>query len=366
VIFHPPWLDEVVPYAPGRSVEEVERELGVRGFVKLASNENPLGPSPDAIAAVGKAAAQLEVYPDAGTFDLRHRLGEWLGVDPAEVMVGAGSTDLINLLVRTSCTHWDNVVLSEHAFLAYQLGAGSAGVPIVRVPDAPGFRQDLPALAAACDLQTRLLFVANPNNPTGTWHTHTELAEFLAAVPDHVTVVLDEAYLEYVDAPDPPRAAALRALRENLVILRTFSKAYALAGLRVGYAVAPRRVVSMFDRVRQPFHVTSLGQAAAIAALGDRAHTERSARLVLDQRPWLFGELARLGFDPVPSQGNFFLIRARGGGRALFERLLKRGVIIRPLDPYGLTGHARVTIGRREDSERLLEALEADALELGT
>jgi histidinol-phosphate aminotransferase len=355
-IQHPPWLDEVVPYTPGKSVDELERRLGHRAFVKLASNENPLGPGPAVLKAIAETAGSLATYPDAGTFELRHRLGARLGVDPGHVILGAGSTDLINILVRTRCTHWDNIVISQFGFLAYELAATASGVPFTKVPCGPGMTQDLPALAAACDLQTRLLFLANPNNPTGRHATHDELAAFLRAVPEHVTVVLDEAYVEYVDDPAFPDALALRGERPDLVILRTFSKAFAIAGLRVGYAVAPPSMVSLFDRVRQPFHVNTLGQAAALAALDDVEHLRRSVDLVRVERARLLVELGRLGLEPLPSQGNFLLVRAPLGGLATFEAMMELGVILRPVTPYGLPDHVRVTVGAHDENTRMLEA----------
>ena len=353
----PPWVLDLKPYVPGTPIETIERELGITGIVKLASNENPLGPSPRAIGAMRDAATKVHLYPDAGTFALRARLAEHLGVDAGRVVIGNGSNEILTLLVRAFATPEHNVVVGEYGFVAYRVVSGAAGVA-VRSVDMPGLTYDLEAMTAACDDDTRLLFVANPNNPTGTWCTRDAIVKMLREVPEHVMVVIDEAYFEYVDDPSIPDALTLLDERENLVVTRTFSKAYGLAGCRVGYAVTPPAVADRLNRIREPFNANLIGQAAAIAGLDDPEHVERGVRLNRVQRAALEAWLDGLGIRWTPSQCNFVLIESPIPGGELYERMLPKGVIVRPMGPYRLPNHVRVSIGTATEMEKFRAAFE--------
>ena len=354
---HPPWVGQLRPYQPGKPVEELERELGITGAVKLASNENPRGPSPLAVEAMRSAVSRVHLYPDASAHYLRERLVDHLGVPAPEIVIGNGSNELLTLLVRAFATPSDHAVISEGAFIAYRVVLGAAGIPVTTVP-MQDFTHDLPAMAAACTERTRLLFVANPNNPTGTYNPVESLRRLLRDTPEHVMVVLDEAYVEYIRAADYASALTLRDERENLAITRTFSKAYGLAGVRVGYGIVRPFVADLLGRIREPFNANLVGQAGAIAALDDTDFVAESAALNTAQMSLMVEALEMRGVSLVPSQGNFVLMHASEGGGALYERLLREGVIVRPLAPYGLDEHVRVTIGLPEENQRFLEALD--------
>jgi histidinol-phosphate aminotransferase len=351
------------PYQPGKPIEELERELGAAwpkaGAIKLASNENALGASPRAAAAAREAMAQVHLYPDGAAFRLRARLAAHLGVDEREVAVGAGSNELIDLLVRAFLDEDEEVVAPAHAFICYRLAAQTHRRAYREAPNGSRFAIDVDAVLARVTPRTKLLFIANPNNPTGAYLGHASLERLCRALPPRVILALDEAYVEYVDAADYPDGLRLRATRERLVLLRTFSKVYGLAGLRVGYAVAPAPLVELLDRVRMPFNVSSIAQAAAVAALDDQEHVARSRALVNEQRPRLSAGISALGFDVFPSVGNFLLIDVPRGRSAagVYAALLRRGVIVRPLQPYGLQTQLRVTVGTAAENARLLDAL---------
>jgi histidinol-phosphate aminotransferase len=355
----PPYVASLTPYIPGKPIEEVEREYGVSNVAKLASNENALGPSPRALAAAREAAAKVNLYPDGSAFYLRNALAAHLGVDAREVFVGNGSNELIELLVRTFVLDGEEVLTSAQSFIAYKLAAQAHGRTLVEAPMKARFHYDLDAIKKLLSRRTKVVFLANPDNPTGTWFTEAELTPFLDAVPKDTLVVLDEAYVEFVDAPGFQDALALRRKYPNVVVLRTFSKIYGLAGLRLGYAVARPEVVEYVDRVRAPFNVNLVAQAAGIAALGDLPHVEASRALVREERPFLSGGLARLGATVVPSQGNFVLADFPGRpGKELFEALLREGVVVRPMGGYGFPTAQRVTVGLRPENEKCLAALE--------
>jgi histidinol-phosphate aminotransferase len=354
----PAWIYRLDPYVPGKPPEEVERELGIQGALKLASNENPLGPSPRAIEAMAAALASQHLYPDAAAFKLRTALASRLGVDASRILVGNGSAEIIKQLVATFACAGDHAVISQFAFIAYRVSLDSLGVPYTVVP-ARDLGHDLEAMAAACSERTRLVFVANPNNPTGTVVPRGALQSFLRAVPEHVLVVLDEAYFEYLDDPAALDGMSLLAERENLIVLRTFSKAYGLAGLRVGYGVAPTYVAERFNRARDAFNVNALAQIAAIAAWEDIDFVQHVARENREARSAFCRDLSALGLEYVPSSGNFVLIRSPFGGPELFQRLLRQGIITRPLAPYAMPDHLRISIGTREHMARCAEALRA-------
>jgi histidinol-phosphate aminotransferase len=353
----PPHVASLTPYVPGKPIEEVEREYGVSNVAKLASNENALGPSPLAVVAARAAAAKVNLYPDGSAYLLRHALAAKLGVRPEEVMLGNGSNELIELMVRTFVLDGEEVLASAQSFVAYKLAAQEHGRTLVEAP-MKAFHYDLDALRKLLSRRTKVVFLANPDNPTGTWFTEAELVPFLDAMPKDTLVVLDEAYVEFVDAPGFQDALALRKRYPNLVVLRTFSKIHGLAGLRLGYGIARPEVVEYVDRVRPPFNVNLVAQAAGIAALDDAAHIARSRALVREQRPVLAAGLQALGATVVPSQGNFVMADFPGRpGKELFEALLREGVVVRPLGGYGFPTAQRVTVGLPEENQRLLAAL---------
>ena len=349
-----PTISAIEPYQAGKPIEEVARELGILDAVKLASNENALGPSPKAVEAVARSLSELHRYPDAASFVLRNKLADHVKVDPAEILTGNGSNEILELVVRTFATSAHHIVFAEPSFVVYRLVALAHGVPFTAVPLSHA-THDLRAMATAVTPNTRVLFVTNPNNPTGTYVTERDLADFLRALPEEVIVVVDEAYIEYADASDFPDALGMRALHERLVITRTFSKIYGLAGLRVGYAVAPRNLVDYMNRVRAPFNVSIPGQVAATAALDDREHVERTRRTNREQRDRLTRALGELGLTVVPSQANFLCVDMHRPAQPLYEALLRRGVIVRPIGP--LPDALRLTIGLPEENTRLLLAL---------
>lgn len=354
----PDWVLRLKPYVPGKPASELQRELGVDRVIKLASNENPNGPSPLAVEAMRAAASDVHIYPDPSTFALRAALADRYDVPADRLLVGNGSNELITLLTRAFCTPFHNVVFSQYAFIAYKVVSGAAGVGQREVP-ARGLAPDVDAMIAACDADTRLLFLANPNNPTGTWCTQAEVERVLAEVPPHVLVVLDEAYTEYVDAPDCPNGLALVGQRENMAILRTFSKAFGLAGMRVGWSFAPEYVVDRVNRIREPFNVGHVAQAGAAASLRDDAFLTTTVEMNRDERARVAAALLERGIEPVPSQTNFLLFPAPLSGAELNQALLRRGVIVRPMVPYGLPDHIRVSIGTPDENDGFLAALDA-------
>ena len=355
----PPHVASLTPYVPGKPIEEVEREYGVSDVAKLASNENPLGPSPRAVAAAREACGKVHLYPDGSAYYLRNALAAKLGVRPEEVMVGHGSNELIELLVRAFVLDGEEVLTSAQSFVAYRLAAQSHGRTLVEAPMKARFHYDLDALRKLLSRRTKLVFLANPDNPTGTWFGEQELVPFLDAVPKDTLVVLDEAYVEFVDAPGFQDALALRRKYPNVVVLRTFSKIHGLAGLRLGYGLARAEVVEYIDRVRPPFNTSLVAQAAGVAALDDDEHVAKSRALVQAERPFLERGLRALGGTVVPSQGNFVLADFPGkSGKDVFEALLREGVIVRPLGGYGFPNAQRITVGTHRDNERCLAALE--------
>jgi len=343
------------PYKPGKPIEEVERELGLRGSVKLASNENALGPSPRVIRALTQALPGLHRYPDGSAVVLTTKLAAHLGVPPECIVLGNGSNEMIELLVRLFAAPGDEVIMSEDAFLVYDLVCRAVGARPVKVK-AKGFHHDLEALAEAVGEKTRLVFLANPNNPTGTIFTRAQWESFLPRIPARVVVVVDQAYCEYVDDPAYPDTIADHGRHPGLVTLRTFSKVHSLAGLRVGYAVGSSEIIDALGRFRQPFNVNSLAQVAACAALDDREHLDASRALARSARAQLERGLAALEVDSVPSHANFVLCDV-GDGAAVTDALLHRGVIVRPMFAYGFPHMIRVTYGTDEENQRFLEAL---------
>jgi histidinol-phosphate aminotransferase len=360
----PPHLVGLDRYEPGLAVEHVEVAPGVSRVVKLASNENPLGPSPRALAAVAQGLAQVHRYPDGPAVALRQALAARLGVEPGQVVVGNGSTDLIDLLARAFLGPEDNAVISERAFARFGQVVRARNGRARLVPMRDG-RHDLAAMALAADERTRLVYVANPNNPTGTWNRRAEVDALLRALPPQALLVLDEAYFEYADGEDE-YPNGLHYVREgaSVVVIRTFSKAYGLAGLRVGYGIGAADVIDAVDTVREPFNSNLLGQVGALAALTDDEHVRRAVALNRAERPRLESELRRRGLEPLPSLANFLCVDVHRDGSELFRGLLRRGVIVRPLRAFGMDTWLRISVGSVEDDDALLVALDSVLAEL--
>lgn len=352
---NPGILDQPV-YEPGKPIEYVAREQGLPldGIAKLASNENPHGPSPKAVAAIREAAARCNLYPDGACTGLRAAIAAERGVGEDQVVVGNGSNELIELLGHAFLRPGTGIVAGAQAFVVYKLVARLFGAGVVEVP-MPGYRHDLEAMAEAVTPETRIVFVASPNNPTGGANEAAELEAFVDALPEHVIFCFDEAYAEYLESPPDLRPAIARG--RKVVCLRTFSKIYGLGGLRVGYAYGDPSVVAILQRARQPFNVNSLAQAAARAALGDRAFVQRCREANERGRRQLVQGFDSLGIECHGGRANFVLVRV-GDGRAAFESLQSEGVIVRPLDGYGLAEFIRVTIGRPDENTRVLEAVD--------
>ncbi|MCB9591385.1 MAG: histidinol-phosphate transaminase [Sandaracinaceae bacterium] len=348
-------VERLVPYSPGKPIEELERELGIKNAVKLASNENPRGPSPRAIEAMREAAAGVNRYPDAASWNLRSELAAHHGISMEEIVMGNGSNELIDLICRTYAGPSDHAVIGVPSFVCYHLGLTSANVPFDAVPLREHLFWDLPAMAAKVNERTRLLFVANPNNPTGAHVGREALTALLRDLPEHVLVVLDEAYVEFADAEDYVSALELRDLREQLIVLRTFSKAYGLAANRVGYAIGRPEVVSYLHRTRAPFNVGSIAQAAARAALKDQAHVAEYVELNRTERARVTAALTELGVRVAPSQANFVFVDFARDNKEVYDRMLRMGVIIRPM-PKPVDTWLRVTIGLPEENDRFLGA----------
>ena len=351
-------IEGLVPYPPGKPIEELERELGITGSIKLASNENPLGPSPAAVAAISRALGGLNRYPDGSCYYFKQRLSEKLGVDPEMIVVGNGSNEIIELLVRAFITPGDEAVMADPSFAVYPIAVKCAGGEARTVPLTADFRHDLAAMAKAVTGRTRLVFIANPNNPTGTIVSASEFGAFLGEIPEDVVVCVDEAYFEFVRDPSYPDA--LGRVREGtrpVIVLRTFSKTYGLAGLRVGYGVAQGELAGCLEKVRQPFNVNTLAQVAALACLDDDDHLKRTLENNVRGLEFLYEGAGRLGLECVPTETNFLLMKV-GDGAGVYDALLKKGVIVRPMASYGMDEYIRVTVGLPEENERFMKALE--------
>ncbi|MEO8309453.1 MAG: histidinol-phosphate transaminase [Pseudomonadota bacterium] len=354
----------LAPYVIGKPISELARELGLREeeIIKLASNENPLGPSPLALQAMQRALADVWLYPDGNGHDLRQALAQRHGVAMSQVTLGNGSNDLIVLLAEAFLTPQVNAVYSQYAFAIYGLvvqatGAQARVVPAHGARHAMQFGHDLDAVLTHIDADTRLVYIANPNNPTGTWNTPAQVASFLARVPSTAVVVLDEAYFEYSRRVDCPDGMGLCAEYANLVVLRTFSKAHALAGVRVGYAISHPDVADVLNRVRQPFNVSIPAMAGAQASIVDAGQVRRAVQLVADGEAQLRAALPALGVKLYPTAGNFVLADVGDNGHVVYEALLRHGVIVRPMGGYGLPRCLRITFGTSAQNEKLIAAL---------
>ncbi len=358
-----PGVQALQPYAPGKPLSELEREYGIRSAVKLASNENPLGPGRNVLEALRSGFDELARYPDGNGYTLKVALSRKLDVPVEWITLGNGSNDVLELVARAFLSPGASAVFSAHAFAVYPIvtqaiGAQSRVAVAHDGSHGPAFGHDLKAMLAAVDATTRVVFVANPNNPTGTRVTGAELRNFVERVPANVILVVDEAYFEYVNEPDYPNAMRWVGEFPNLLVTRTFSKAYGLASLRVGYGVSQPEFADLLNRVRQPFNVNSFAQLAAVAALDDEAHLQESVRLNCDGMAQLTQGFEALGLAYIPSVGNFVSVQVGASADAVYEALLHEGVIVRPVGNYAMPGYLRVSIGLASENQRLLQALD--------
>ncbi len=353
-----PELQKYKEYIPGLSIEEIKRRYSLTKVIKLASNENPLGPSPKAVAAYKKAAEGIFRYPESRSIDLRRMISSGFSLDLEQVIIGAGSDEIIELLAKTFLTPKDDIVVSASAFMQYRLAADLMGTNVITVP-MKGMKHDLKAMAAAATKTTKFVFIANPNNPTGTYNSTSEVEYFLSVLPSQVVPVFDEAYFEYaVVKKDYPSMIDEFFNKRPMVVLRTFSKVFGLAGLRVGYGIAPEALVRAMDKIRQPFNISVAAQVAAEAAFYDSDFVNKSVKMNEEQKDVLAGELTKMGFSVVPSAANFLLFNVQPlTGHVVFERMLRRGIITRSVDEYELPEYLRVTAGTPEENKKFLQAL---------
>jgi histidinol-phosphate aminotransferase len=352
-----PTLETLPVYQPGRPIEEVARELGIpaKQIIKLASNENPFGPSPKALAAIQEAARHLHLYPDGNAFYFKQKLAAKLGVAPANVILGNGSNEIIEFLGHALLGPGDDIVVSEYCFAIYPIVAKMLGANIVTVPS-KNYGHDLPAMLNAITPRTKAVFVANPNNPTGTLASNEEVMALVNGVPSHAVLVMDEAYIEFLDKPLDLVPTIMRGEKQNLILMRTFSKIYGLAGTRVGYGIAHPDFISALEKIRQPFNINSLAQAGGLAALDDADHVRKTRENNAIGKSYLQKELVALGCETIPTYANFVLARV-GDGQGVFEKLQKHGVIVRPMGGYKLPEWIRISIGTPDENARFVSTL---------
>lgn len=347
---------KVAPYVPGKPIEEVKRQLGLKEVIKLASNESPLPPSKRAIKAIVAAAKGLNRYPDGSSFYLRRKLSRKLKVNEDQLVFGNGSDELIVLAVRAFANVGEEVIVAKSTFLIYGIAATISGAKIITVP-MRNFRYDLKAMKARITPRTKLIFIANPDNPTGSYVTQKEVEDFLQDIPDSVLVFFDEAYLELVDKKDYPDTLQLMKKNRNLIVSRTFSKAYSLAGLRLGYAIADKDIAECLNRVREPFNINSLAQAAALASLDDDSRLKDLRRLISEGRNYLIKNFKELGLEFVPPAANFILVNLKQNGSAIAGKLLQEGIIVRDMAGWGINNFIRVTVGTKPENRKFVKAL---------
>lgn len=352
-----PGVQSLQPYQAGKPMDELERELGIREIVKLASNENPLGPSPKVISAIQQSLSELTRYPDSNGFQLKHALSQCFSLSSDQITLGNGSNDLLEIVARTFLRDGTEAIYSQYAFIVYPLVTKAAGAKGIAVP-AKAYGHDLTAIADAINEKTRVIFLANPNNPTGTCFSTSAFEAFMSRVPQSVIVVLDEAYTEFAEHIDTPNGLDFLDRYSNLVVTRTFSKAYGLAALRVGFAAANPVITNLLNRVRQPFNVGSLAQAAAVTALADIDYLQKTVQVNARGYQQLTEGFLLLKLEFIPSAANFITIDMKKDAQPVYQELLKRGVIVRPLAVYGLPTHLRVSIGTQAENQFFLAALE--------
>ncbi len=350
-----PQLKDLVAYEPGKPIEDVARELGLRpeDIIKLASNENPIGPSPKAVEAMKRAVEEVHLYPDGASWKLRNALAAKFGLGMGNVIIGCGSNEIIEFIGHAFLQPGDNIVTARHAFLVYKLMAKVFGADTIEVED-PGYVHDLDAMAAAITPRTKEIFIANPNNPSGTLVSQEAIDRFMDRVPDHVVVVFDEAYHEFLD--NPPDTLKYVKQGRNVVVLRTFSKIQGLAGTRVGYGLGNKELIDILQRTRQPFNVNSVAQAGALAGLLDEEHQAKTKVLTDEGRDYLQAQFADMGLEFIHSYANFVLVRV-GDGNAVFKALMQRGVIVRAMAAYKLPEWVRISIGTMAENRRCIELL---------
>lgn len=352
-----PGILQLRPYVPGKPIEEVQREYGVKDIIKLASNENPIGPSPKAIDAMKKAAEKVALYPDGNCFALRQAVAAHLGVSPDCLIFGAGSDEVIHVIGLALLEDGDEVLIADPTFSQYESASTLMECPCCKVPLTDD-RHDVDKMIEKITAKTKIVFVANPNNPTGTMLTKAEVTKLLNAMPEGAVLVLDEAYTEYIENPDFPNPIPWVLEGKNVIVLRTFSKIYGLAGLRIGYGIAKPEIISYLERVRQPFNVNSIAQAAAIASLADKDHLALSKKVNSEGKQYFYNEFDRLGLPYATSETNFVWVDLKTDCKQVFQELLKKGIIIRTGDIFGAPTYARISIGKPEENAKFIAALE--------
>ena len=358
-------ISTLVPYPPGKPIEELEREYGITGSIKLASNENAWGPSPRAVEAIKGALQSLHRYPDGSCYYLAQSLARKIGVNPEEIVFGNGSNEIIGLLIAAFLQSGEEVITSHPTFLMYQKLVQVQGGSNKVVELSKDMRHDLNAILGAVSARTRMIFLDNPNNPTGTVIDRDDFAAFMEQLPQEIIVVLDEAYVDFMDPELRIDILAYIRMGKPVTALRTFSKAYGLSGLRLGYGIMDVEMAGYLNRVRQPFNVNSLAQVGGVAALEDDDHYRMTLQKSKDGIAWLSKEVAKIGCRPMGTHTNFFLIDVKGDGRKLYEHMLHQGVIVRPMQAYGYPNYIRITVGRADENQRFVEALAKSLKELG-
>jgi len=356
-------VQKLTPYQPGKPVEELERELGIQNSIKLASNENPLGPSPLALDAISKNAAMINYYPDGGGFALSHQLAEKHQVDVSCITLGNGSNDILELVTRAFLTPQHSAVFSQHSFAVYPIVVQAVGAKANVASAYPEDHETMPlghdpeALLSSIDEATRIVFIANPNNPTGTWLMPAELESLFSKISSDIIIVLDLAYTEYMDVEIKPPIQQWLKQFPNLLVTQTFSKVYALAGLRIGYSISNPEIADVLNRVRQPFNTNSLAQAAALASLSDNEHVIKSVSMNNAGKVFFEKSFTEMGLKSLPTMGNFISVNVQQDGLALYQKLLAMGVIVRPVANYDMPEYLRITIGTQQQNERFIDTL---------
>ncbi len=345
----------ITPYVAGKPIEETKRELGLKNVIKMASNENPLGVSPKASAAIKKAVSDINRYPDSNGFYLKKKLAAKYGFRPANILLGNGSDEVIDIIIKTFVEDDENIITADATFLEYGIIARVNNRKITTVP-LKYFKYDLEAIKRKVDKKTKLIFIANPNNPTGTYVTRSEVADLVKSLPANVIVVLDEAYETFIDVNDFPKSFASVG-NDNVIIMKTFSKVYGLAGLRIGYCLAAPELIAAMEKVRQPFNVNMLAQVGALAVLDDKKFIKKTRKIILEGKNYLYAEFKKMGIAYVPSVANFVLFDCGRETTAFFKAMLKFGVIVRDMKQYGLNNFIRVTIGTKKENQRFIKVL---------
>ena len=348
-------IERLIPYPPGKPIEELERELGITGSIKLASNENPIGPSPMAVQAILNNVNKLNRYPDGSSYYLKEKISTVFSLPMDRIITGNGSNELIELAIRSFLSPGEEVIQAFPTFLVYEKVVNSAGGELISV-DLKDFRISLDDIKKAVSPRTKIIFINNPNNPTGTGLKKEEVLDFIKSVPEEIVVVLDEAYIEF-SSNKVAKGIDLLDERDRLIVLRTFSKLYGLAGLRIGYGFSSAEIVDYINRVRQPFNSNLLAQAAAVAALDDNDFVNKTLKLVKDGLKYLYQNLDEMGLEYLPTETNFFLIRVPSGGKNIYQHMLREGVIVRSMDSYGLSEYIRINVGLPEENERFIKSL---------